>query len=228
MNTDPAYSFQLLRGLLKAMALFQDPERPSLACASLEIRAVGPKHHELTIATCDGRRLATYQTGINQDTLFGKLPKLAQITVDLSGCARLPKVTGDHGDMVTVEVYEKHVEFIADRIRYTATRLEGDVQFPAWRAVVPAGEPESLTQFAVNHELLADFGKVAKALTDDGHLALRSFGEGRPLAVLLPTHREFFGIIMPLKFSDAVTVPDWLREVAASSTKSAATEEAAA
>jgi hypothetical protein len=219
MTADPLFSFQLPRLLLRAMALFQHDERAALKCASFEIRAHG-KHHELTIVTCDGRRLATYQTEIAQDTLFGELPRKAQFVIDLVGCARLPKVEGVSGDQVTIEVFEKHIEIAADRIRYTAQRLESEINYPSWRGIVPAGEPESLTQFAVNHELLADFGKVAKALSREGqNLALRSFGPDRPIAVLLPTHREFFGLIMPLKFENAEAVPEWLREALAAPSK---------
>ena len=215
MNTDALYSFQLARGLLKALSLFQSEDRPALACAQFEIRANGMRH-ELTIVTTDGRRLASYQTEISQDTLWGELPAHEEILVDLEGCRKLPKVDGPTGDQITVEVYPKHVEFCAETMRYTARRLEqddGSIKFPAWRAVIPAREPESTTQVAVNFDLLADFGKAAKWIgaRETPLIALRSFGEDAPIAVMLPTHREFFGIIMPIKFENPETVPDWLR-----------------
>lgn len=216
MTTEPLFSFLLPRGLLKSIALFQsdDASRPTLQCTSIEIRASGLRH-DLTLAATDGRRLATYQCEIEQDTLFGELPASAKLLADFSGCSRLPKVEGPEGDRVTVEVHPKHVEFVADRIRYTAKRLEEEVHFPEWRAIVPKGEAESLTQFAVNHDLLADFGKAAKwCVKGPPTLALRSFGEGRPIAVLFPEKREFFGLIMPMKFENPETVPQWLREAA--------------
>jgi len=230
MTPDPLFSFQLPRGLLKAMALFQHEERAPIACASFEIRQTGNRH-EITIVSTDGRRLATYQTEISQDTLWGVLPDHAQITVDLSGCARLPKVEGETGDLVTVEVFERHVEFAAGAIRYTARRLEsgdGSVQFPNWRGVIPTRPPESVTQIAVNHELLADFGRAAKwIMPEDSSIALRTFGDGQPIAIILPAHREFFGILMPLKFADPATVPEWLRDMTASKSTATPAKEAA-
>lgn len=230
MNTDALYSFQLGRGLLRALSLFQSEDRAALACAQFEIRASGMRH-ELTIATTDGRRLASYQTEISQDTLWGQLPAHEEILVDLEGCRKLPKVNGPTGDQITVEVYPKHVEFCAETMRYTARRLElgdGSIKYPAWRAVIPAREPENTTQVAVNFDLLADFGKAAKWISarQTPVIALRSFGEHEAIAVILPTHREFFGIIMPIKYENPETVPDWLRPTGTCAMQKAKKEKA--
>jgi hypothetical protein len=197
------------------MSLFQASEdRPSLACTSFEIRKVG-NHHELTLASIDGKRLASYQTEIMQDTLWGELPDSEQIVVSLEGCNKLPKV--EITDCVRVEVYQKHVEFIADAIRYTATRLETEesgIKFPAWRGVIPSKPAERVEQIAVNHELLADFGKAAKLIVGDkGYgIALRTYGEGSPISVQFTACREFYGIIMPLKSDHPEAFPEWLRD----------------
>ena len=222
MTTDALYSFHLPRGLLRAIALFQSKDRPTLACASIEIRANGMRH-EIQITATDGRRLATHQMEICNTTLWGELPPAEQITADLSGCLKLPKVSGDFGDEIIVEVFAKHIEFAAESMRYHTRRLEqgdGSVQFPDWRQVIPARQPESVTQIAVNFELLADFGKAAKWLTqaETPIVALRTFGEEMPIAVIFPSHREFFGIIMPVKFENPETVPEWLRDTQAATT----------
>lgn len=215
MTTDPLYSFQLARGLLKAMALFQASEdRPNIACTSFEISRSG-SHHNLTLAAVDGRRLATYQTEILQETLWGELPDAVQIVVDLTGCNKLPKVSPV--DYVTCEVYEKHVEFVADAIRYTAPRLETEahgIKFPAWRDVIPSTAPQKVDQITVNHELLADFGKAAKLIVgDNGYgIALRTFGDGSPISVQFTAGREFYGIIMPLKSEHPEAFPEWLKD----------------
>lgn len=216
MTTEPLYSFQLSRGLLKAIALFQaDEDRPALACSSFEIRKTAGNHHELTLCSIDGRRLASYQTEILEEMLWGELPDAAQIVVDLSGCNKLPKVTPV--DVVTCEVFPKHVEFVAGKLRYTTTRLEtveGGVRFPAWREVIPSKAPEQVDQIAVNHEMLSAFGKAAKLIVGErGYaLALRTFGPGSPISVQFPSHREFFGIIMPLKSEHPEAFPAWLVE----------------
>ena len=210
MSPDLEYSFTLPRLVLRALALFQaSSDRPSLACTSLELKRNGLRH-TLTLCATNGRRLATYSTEISADTLFGKFPKVDHLVLDLTGTARLPKVP--EGDCITLEVYAKHVEIVADSLRYTSRRLEAEVIYPSWRQVVPDCEAISLTQFAVNFELLADFGRCAKWLSEGSpSIALRSFGEGAPIAVLLPGCPEFFGIIMPLKFDAAAEIPDWLR-----------------
>lgn len=216
MTTEALYAFRLPRGILRAIALFQSKDRPTLTCAQLEIRCNGMRH-EIQITATDGRRLATHQSEITNESLWGELPKEDQIVADLSGCLKLPKVRDGIGDEITVEVFAKHIEFAADSLRYHTRRLEqgdGSIQFPAWRAVVPTRPPENVTQIAVNFELLADFGKAAKWLTDKEApcVAMRTFGEGMPIAVIFPSHREFFGIIMPMKFENPETVPDWLRD----------------
>lgn len=216
MNTETLYTFRLPRGILRSIALFQSKDRPTLACALLEIRANGMRH-EIQITATDGRRLATHQSEIANETLWGELPAEEQIVADLSGCLKLPKVNDPLGDDITVEVFAKHIEFASDSLRYHTRRLEhgdGSIKFPEWRQVIPTRPPESVTQIAVNFELLADFGKAAKWLTDKESpcVAMRTFGEGLPIAVIFPSHREFFGIIMPMKFENPETVPDWLRE----------------
>jgi hypothetical protein len=215
MTTEPQYSFQLARGLLKAMALFQaDEDRPQLACTCFEIRKTAIQHHELTLIATEGRRLATYRDEILQETLWGQLPDEVDFIVDLSGCSSLPKV--DPVDYVTVEVFEKTVEFVADKIRYTAQRLEydGTMKYPNWRGVLPAREPDRVDQISVNHEMLADFGKAAKLfLGEKGYaLALRTFGEGAPISVQFMSHAEFYGLIMPLKSEHPESVPDWMQQ----------------
>jgi hypothetical protein len=216
MTTEPLYSFQLARGLLKAMALFQaDEDRPALACASFEIRKTVGDHHELTLVTIDGRRLASYQSEILKETLWGELPDAEAFVVDLSGCAKLPKVK--IADFVTCEVFPAHVEFVADKLRYTTPRLdkvEGGSKFPNWRDIIPSRAPEQVDQIAVNHEMLADFRKAAKLIVGDkGYaLALRTFGEGSPISVQFLNHREFYGIIMPLKSEHPQAFPEWLQE----------------
>jgi hypothetical protein len=216
MSTEPVYSFQLSRGLLKALALFQaDDDRPALACTNFEIRKTVNEHHELTLVAVDGRRLATYQTEILQETLWGEMPSGDQLVVDLSGCAKLPKIK--IADFVTCEVFPAHVEFVAEKLRYTTQRLEkveGGVRFPAWRDLIPARAPERVEQIAVNHELLADFGKAAKLIVGGkGYgLALRTYGEGSPISVQFLNCREFYGVIMPLKSEHPEAFPEWLKE----------------
>lgn len=216
MSTDPLYSFQLPRGLLKAMALFQstDETRISLFCTCFEIVKAPSGHCSLTLISTDGRRLASYSTEILQETLFGEIPERDVLLLDLNGCAKLPKV--ELGDCVTVEVFAKHADFIAEKLRYTATRVEAEhgAQFPAWREVIPAGSPESVEQITISHELLADFGKAARLIVGEkGYgLALRTFGMDRAITVQFPSHAQFFGIIMPLKTENPETLPDWVRE----------------
>lgn len=226
MSPDLEYSFRLPRLVLRALALFQaTADRPSLACTSLELKRNGLRH-TLTLCATNGRRLATYSAEICADTLFGKFPKADHLVLDLTGTARLPKVPD--GDCITLEVYTKHVEIVADSLRYTSRRLETEVVYPSWRQVIPAGEPMSLTQFAVNFELLADFGRCAKWLSEKcPSIALRSFGEGAAIAVLLPECPEFFGVIMPLKFDAAAEIPDWLRAAHAAPTPPAEVSAAA-
>lgn len=214
MQTEPLFSFELSRGLLRAISLFQaDTDRPTIACTSLEIAKTGKKH-EVILAATDGRRLASYQTEILQDSLFGEMPSAEQLVVDLTGCRKLRKVADR--DNVTCEVFAKHVDFVAERMRYSARRLEsgdGSINFPQWRSVVPSKKPESVTQISVNHELLADFGKAAKLITEKpAQLGLRTFGDGMPIAVYMLECREFFGLIMPLKFKNPESVPEWLQE----------------
>ena len=212
MQVAPTYSFQLSRLLLRSLALFQGgKDRPAISSTSIEIRRRAEGLARIILVATDGRRLASYQGDIEQDSLFGEMPDTDHFLVDLGGIASLPKITGIYGDRVTVEVFEKSIEFVADSLRYTARRHESDVNFPDWRAIIPTTPPESLDQFAINYELLADFGKVAKWLNPDfPSLGLRSFGPGRPIAILLPKDEAFFGIIMPHKFDDALTVPEWL------------------
>lgn len=213
MNTDPLYSFQLSRGLLKALALFQaDSDRPQLACTSFEIRLTAGEHHELTLVSVDGRRLATHQSEILQETLFGELPAAEQFVVDLSGCDKLPKCAPD---VVTVEVFPKHVDFVAEKIRYTASRLDATgAKFPNWREVIPSRPPERVDQIAVNHELLGDFAKAAKLIEGSkGYgVILRTFGDGAPISVQFTNNRQFYGIIMPLKSEHPEAFPEWLKE----------------
>jgi hypothetical protein len=216
MSSDPLYSFQLPRGLLKAMALFQsdDETRLSLFCTCFEVAKTPSGHCNLTLISTDGRRLASYSTEILQETLFGEIPERDVLLLDLNGCAKLPKVAP--ADCVTVEVFAKHADFIAEKLRYTATRIEAEhgAQFPAWREVIPGGAPESIQQITISHELLADFGKAARLIVGEkGYgLALRTFGAERPITVQFPSHPQFFGIIMPLRSENAETLPGWVRE----------------
>ena len=198
------------------MSLFQsgDETRVALVATSFEIRKNAGGHHEITLVSTDGRRLSSYNTEILADTLWGELPDVAQLVLDLSGCNKLPKVTPC--DVVTVEVFEKHVEFVANSLRYTAERrdtIEGGSHFPEWREVIPAGEPEKTNQIMVNHGLLFDFGKAAKLILGDKGTALnlRTYGEDSAISVQFPEHREFYGLIMPLKAKDPEAVPDWMK-----------------
>lgn len=216
MSTEPLYSFQLPRGLLKAMTLFQssDETRFALVATSFEIVKAAGGHHQITLVSTDGRRLATYNAEILADTLWGELPDAAHIVVDLSGCKKLPKVTPV--DMVTCEVFEKRVEFVANSLRYTAERrdaMDGGSYFPEWRTIIPAGEPEKTNQIMVNHGLLFDFGKAAKLVLGDKGTALnlRTYGEDAAISVQFPDHREFYGLIMPLKSKNPEAVPDWMK-----------------
>ena len=213
MQVAPAYSFQLSRLLLRSLALFQgDKDRPAIASTCIEIQRRATGLARITLVATDGRRLASYQGDIEQDTLFGEIPATDHFLVALDGIASLPKITGPYGDRVTVEVYEKSIDFVAESLRYTARRQEADVKFPDWRSIIPTTPPESLDQFAVNYELLADFGKTAKWLNPEvPSLGLRSFGPGRCIAVLLPKDDAFFGLIMPMVFDAALTVPEWLQ-----------------
>lgn len=215
MNSDPLYSFQLPRGLLKAMSLFQstDETRLSLFCTCFEVVKAASGHCSVTLIATDGRRLASYATEILQETLFGEIPERDVLLLDLNGCAKLPKVAP--ADCVTVEVFAKHADFIAEKLRYTATRIEAEhgAQYPAWREVVPGGDPVSVQQISISHELLADFGKAARLIVGEkGYaLALRTFGHERPITVQFPSHAQFFGIIMPVKVENPETLPDWVK-----------------
>lgn len=198
------------------MALFQtsDETRLSLFCTCFEVVKSPSGHCHLTLIATDGRRLASYSTEILQETLFGEIPERDTLLLDLNGCSKLPKVSP--ADCVTIEVFEKHADFIAEKLRYTATRVEAEhgVQFPAWREVLPAGSPENVQQITISHELLADFGKAARLIVGEkGYgIALRTFGDERPITVQFPSHAQFFGIIMPLRTENAETLPGWIKD----------------
>lgn len=216
-NTDPLYSFQLPRGLLKALALFQsnDETRLALQCTCFEIRPGIGDNREATLVSCDGRRLASHRAEVLRDTVAGEMPEADTFVVDLKGCAKLPKISPI--DCVTVEVHAARVEFVADKIRYTARRVETPevgIQFPNWRELIPARAPERVDQIAVSHSLLGDFGKAAKlTLGDKGYgLVLSTYGHGAPISVQFLNHREFFGIIMPLRTEHPEAFPTWLAE----------------
>lgn len=231
MSTDPIYSFQLPRGLLKAMALFQsdDETRLSLFCTCFEVVKSASGHCSLTLIATDGRRLASYATEILQETLFGEILERDLLLLDLNGCAKLPKVAP--ADCVTIEVFPKHADFIAEKLRYTATRIEAEhgAQYPAWRDVIPAGAPEKIEQITISHELLADFGKAARLIVGEkGYgLALRTFGDERPITVQFPSHAQFFGIIMPLRAENTETLPDWIKDAQKETAKKSAPAQAA-
>lgn len=216
MSQDPIYSFQLPRGLLKAMALFQtsDETRLALFCTCFEVVKSPSGHANVTLIATDGRRLASYTTEIMQETLFGEIPESDTLLLNLNGCAKLPKVSP--ADCVTIEVFPKHADFIAESLRYTAARVEVElgVQYPNWRGVIPVGETEKIQQITISHELLADFGKAARLIVGEKGfgIALRSFGEERPITVNYPGHAAFFGIIMPLKTEAIAALPDWIKD----------------
>lgn len=210
MNIEPLYSFQLPRGLLRAIALFQaDTDRPTLALTCIEIRATVGGHHDITLAATDGRRLVSYQTELLNEFLFGELPQDQTLLVDLTGCEKLPK--GEMSDDVTCEVFEREVGFVSESIRYTAKRWDKeDIQYPNWRSIIPASKPAPVPQVTVNFDLLADFGKAAKLIDEGMALQIATLGDKLPVIVNIANHREFFGLIMPICREAADAIPDWM------------------
>ena len=211
-SSDPLFSFEMPRGVLRAMALFQaDESRAALCAVSHEIVKKPSGHHEITLASTNGRVLATYNTEIIQDSLFGEMPDALQISCDLSGVKKLPK--NGEADRVTVAVFKAHVEFSSPPMKYTAKRIEGENPFPAWRAIVPTSKPESPDFFACSSKLLGLFGAASKLIGDKlSAIAIQSMGNDRPLVIQLPDDAGFYGLLMPMKDVEWHDRPSWCEE----------------
>lgn len=211
ISTDPLFSFEISRGVLRAMALFQAGEdRAALHATSHEIIKQASGHHELTFAATNGRILASYNTEILSESLFGELPDELVMSCDLSGVRKLPKNGG--ADLVTVAVFPTHVEYSSGSLQYTAKRIEGEHVFPAWRACIPTGKPEPAEFFVASAKYLNAFGAAARLISDKLAIAIQSYGQQRPIVIQIPHDTGFFGVLMPMKDVEWQERPDWLAE----------------
>lgn len=211
-SNEPLFSFELSRGVLRAMALFQaDESRVSLCAVSFEIVKKASGHHEITLASTNGRVLASYNTEIIQDSLFGEMPDALQMSCDLSGVKKLPK--NGEADRVTVSVFKAHVEFSSPPMKYTAKRIEAEHAFPAWRAIIPTGKPETSDFFTCSAKLLGLFGAASKLIGDKANaISIQSMGKDRPLVIQLPDDAGFYGLLMPMKDVEWRDRPTWCEE----------------
>ena len=211
ISTDPLFSFEIPRGVLRAMALFQaGGDRAALCVTSHEIVKKASGHHELTFAATNGRILASYNTEILSESLFGEMPNELVMSCDLSGIKKLPKNGG--ADLVTVAVFPTHVEYSSGSLQYTAKRIEGEHVFPAWRACIPTGKPEPAEFFVASAKYLKAFGDAAKLISDDLAIAIQSYGKERPIIIQIPDDTGFFGVLMPMNDVEWQERPDWLIE----------------
>lgn len=199
IKTEPLYSFGIPRNVLLAIQIFQstDETRAVLNAAKFEIsRSVGPGHGLILVAT-DGRRLGVYDTEILPDSLLtGELPATDEFLIDLTGAKKLPKIKGD-GRLVSVAVFERHVEISAGKYTYRTAKIED--KFPTWRQVLPTGELANTKEIAFNSKLLGAFGKAATMLTENETLQLGLRGKASAIVIQFPTDPEFTGVLMPVQ-----------------------------
>jgi len=166
LKTESLYSFTVSRAVLTAIHLFQtaDETRRALFATKFEITAGLSGHTNLVLVATDGRRLGLYEAEIFEDSLLsGELPKLAEFAIDLTGVKKLPRVRGIDGSLVSVAVFEKHVEISCGKYTYRATISED--KFPNWRQVLPSVDVEPTKAIAIGWKLLSAFGATAKLLT---------------------------------------------------------------
>jgi len=75
-----------------------------------------------------------------------------------------------------------------------------DGTFPPYRRIIPSQHSGEAAQFSLN--LLARFGKIAKALGVRSNPVIRHNGEGAAQVQIIGREGEFVGVIMPLRAFD--------------------------
>lgn len=205
IKPDSLYSFTVSRAVLTAIHLFQSPDetRRALFATKFEISAALSGRTNLVLVGTDGRRLGVYEAEIFEDSLLsGELPKSAEFSIDLTGVRKLPKVRGVDGSLVSVAVFEKHVEISCGKYTYRAPMNEE--KFPNWRQVLPVGDVEPTKAIAINWKFLTSFGAAAKLLTDgrSDTLKLGFRGAESAVEVRVPSDRGFTGILMPVRIDE--------------------------
>ena len=200
ISADPLFTFTIARGTLVAFPLFQssDSTRGAICCTCFEFAKAPGGHCNLVLVATDGRALLTYTTEIINDDLFGELPESLALSVDISGVKKLPKKKGV--DQVDVAVFEKHVEFSAGALKYSAKRSE-DI-FPNWRQIVQADALKATESISFNPEYVADFGTAAKLITGKPTITVGLRGADRIIEITSQHDRGFIGGLMPCKFDD--------------------------
>lgn len=185
---------------LRAALLFAstDDDRFVLTGVCLEIKQKSAP----MLVTTDGRRLSVIETCAEQPGLFEKDYSVVLHPDFVKGIIALSKT---QSAWIGIEVRPGGERVI---IHFIGKRSTLDVEkgatieatYPAWRAVIPTGEKQPVTELAMNAVFIGDYAKAAKLLgTDEQTIRMNIFSENSAIEVRIPERPNFYGVVMPAK-----------------------------
>ena len=199
-------SFQIELKTLKAINTFASTDGCRYILNGVQIII---KENSVIVAASDRRRLGaisvnTQVEGFTEEFSF----IIPSLLIKAAPASKLPVFL--RFDMDSVEI------ITPNKTTVTAKAIDG--KFPSWGQVVPAWNPQPLTQLDVNMDLLAGFISAAKLLSPGNpsfHVFQHCDKESSPITVHFEKTPEFIGVIMPILSEAPANFPAWISEVKA-------------
>lgn len=189
--------------ILKGMKQFITKDVARYVLTGVSISVPENHEHKAIIAATDGRLIGLYNYHFTDPIEgFGDIV-LPVDWLRFFGTTPSPKVQ--------ITTTDKTFTVEKNGVAYVGKLIEGT--FPKWRGVIPTEPFKPIDCYSLNADYLNRFCVAWKAMGQVNDRNMRLYGHQDslgPVSVFC-SDRQFYGVIMPVRYADHAKVPDWAK-----------------